>query len=79
MSTRPVILKSNINFQVVWEKVLIWSGLGHENIAPFLGISESPYPSIISKWMGHGDLMNYLLLSPEIDGSHLVCHQIAQS
>jgi hypothetical protein len=66
-------------FQVVWEKVVIWSGLGHENIIPSLGISENPYPSIISNWMRHGDLTNYLRLSPEVDGSRLVSRRIVQS
>jgi hypothetical protein len=69
----------NPKFQVVWEKVVIWSGLRHENVTPFLGISENLHPSVISNWMGRGDLMNYLRLSPEIDGSRLVSRQIASS
>jgi hypothetical protein len=75
------ILHSEIKskFQVVWDKVVIWSGLRHENIIPFLGISENPYPSVISNWMRHGDLTNYLRLSPEVDGSRLVSRQIVQS
>jgi hypothetical protein len=76
-STTHSEIKSN--FQVIWGKVVIWSGLGHENIAPFLGISENPYPSVISNWMEHGDLMNYLTLSPEIDGCRLVSHRVVRS
>jgi hypothetical protein len=58
---------------------MIWSGLRHENVTPFLGISENPYPSVISIWMRHGDLTNYLRLSPEVDGSRLASRRIVES
>ncbi|KAJ7136910.1 kinase-like domain-containing protein, partial [Mycena epipterygia] len=52
-------------------EALCWAGLDHPNILPFLGVNEqiAPYQSfcLISPWMDHGNLMNFLESNPDFD------------
>ena len=35
-----------------------WKYVSHENVLPFLGVSESPF-WVISPWMPNGNIFNY--------------------
>ncbi|KAF8169200.1 kinase-like domain-containing protein [Mycena galopus ATCC 62051] len=44
-------------------EALLWKDLHHPNILPFLGIDRDSFPSflcMVSHWMDHGTVMNYL-------------------
>ncbi|KAF8169206.1 kinase-like domain-containing protein, partial [Mycena galopus ATCC 62051] len=44
-------------------EALLWKDLHHPNILPFLGIDRDSFPSslcMVSPWMDHGVVMNYL-------------------
>ncbi|KAF8183738.1 kinase-like protein, partial [Mycena galopus ATCC 62051] len=44
-------------------EALLWKDLHHPNILPFLGIDRNSFPSslcMVSPWMEHGTVMNYL-------------------
>ncbi|KAG6820427.1 hypothetical protein H0H93_000673 [Arthromyces matolae] len=51
-------------------EVDLWKDLSHENILPFLGVSQlpnSPIPALLSPWMDNGTLEDYLETSPLVD------------
>ncbi|KAJ7620606.1 kinase-like domain-containing protein [Mycena polygramma] len=44
-------------------EALVWKDLQHPHILPFLGIDKNSFPSslcMVSPWMEHGTVMNYL-------------------
>ncbi|KAK1219764.1 hypothetical protein PQX77_017504 [Marasmius sp. AFHP31] len=57
----------------VLREVIIWKHCRHRNIVPFLyAIVQLPSLSIISVWMGHGNIVSYLRNRPEADIEPLV-------
>ena len=54
-------------------EIEIWSGLRHDHIVPFYGASTltSP-PYIVSRYMQHGNLVQYLTATPKADRAKLV-------
>ena len=54
-------------------EIEIWRGLRHDHIAPFYGASTltSP-PYIVSRYMQHGNLVQYLFKMPNADRTKLV-------
>ena len=52
----------------------IWAKLNHPNILPLLGyMFEKDYPSLISEWMEHGTVRDFLRKNPPFDITYLVC------
>jgi serine/threonine protein kinase len=50
----------------------VWKRIQHPNIVPFLGVTVDP-PQLVSDWMEHGDLMDFLKKFPETNRLGLVC------
>jgi serine/threonine protein kinase len=43
----------------------VWKNLFHPNILPLLGVSEvRSLPCIVTEWMPHGTIVNYLIENP---------------
>ncbi|KAJ7906555.1 kinase-like domain-containing protein, partial [Mycena leptocephala] len=46
------------------KEALVWSGLKHPNIVPFLGVDATIFPrptlAMVSCWMGEGSVLNYM-------------------
>jgi serine/threonine protein kinase len=77
----------------VIREALFWKRLNQPYILPFLGISQdaiAPHLCLVSPWMTHGNILDFIDESPEADRLSLVCacckpaatflskHQIAQ-
>ncbi|KAF8174693.1 kinase-like domain-containing protein, partial [Mycena galopus ATCC 62051] len=61
-------------------EALLWKDLHHPNILPFLGIDRYSFPSffcMVSPWMEHGTVINYLKTHGFSDVDKLLYH-IAQ-
>ncbi|KAF8174652.1 kinase-like domain-containing protein, partial [Mycena galopus ATCC 62051] len=61
-------------------EALLWKNLHHPNILPFLGIDRCTFPSsfsLVSPWMEHGTVINYLKIHGFSDVDKLL-YQIAQ-
>ncbi|KAF8150290.1 kinase-like domain-containing protein [Mycena galopus ATCC 62051] len=61
-------------------EALLWKNLHHPNILPFLGIDRCSFPSffyLVSPWMEHGTVINYLQTHGFSDVDKLL-YQIAQ-
>jgi serine/threonine protein kinase len=55
-------------------EAIIWKRLSHPNILPFLGLSDQSFPlCVVSPWMSHGNIREYLRSNPEINQLQLVC------
>ncbi|KAE9382885.1 kinase-like protein [Gymnopus androsaceus JB14] len=62
-------------FKEFSQEVLVWSQLEHPNILPFLGINMDLFPGrycLVSPWCGHGSVMNYLSMHPEVDKMEII-------
>ena len=60
------------SFKRIFEQAVTRKQLSHVNIVPFLGISNTSPPCMISEWMIHGQLVEYLSLNPDADRLLLV-------
>ena len=49
----------------------MWKRLKHQNVVPFLGITQTPL-QLISEWMPGGDLTEYVKKHPSADRLRLV-------
>ncbi|KAF7340962.1 PINc domain-containing protein [Mycena sanguinolenta] len=61
-------------------EALVWKELRHPHILPFLGIEENSFPSqlcMVSPWMEHGTVLNYLKQHGHRDVDKLL-YEIAQ-
>ncbi|KAF8205640.1 kinase-like domain-containing protein [Mycena galopus ATCC 62051] len=61
-------------------EALVWKDLHHPHILPFLGIDRDSFPSslcMVSPWMEHGTVMNYLKGHGHANVDKLL-HEIAQ-
>ena len=62
-----------LNLQRFMNEVVGWKWLRHENILPFVGVSEIPQPlSMVSVWMGNGDITNFIKTTPNQNPFSLV-------
>jgi serine/threonine protein kinase len=60
--------KLNVYLKRVRREVLVWRQLKHPFILPFMGIhtdESSPLVFIVSPWMRHGTLADYVEASPD--------------
>ncbi|KAF9781204.1 kinase-like domain-containing protein [Thelephora terrestris] len=56
-----------------YQEVLVWERLTHPNILPFLGIDTEIFPlAMISVWMRHGNLREYLVCFPSASRLNLI-------
>lgn len=62
-----------IRLKIALSEAIIWKHLDHPNITPFYGIdkSESRF-SLVSRWMEHGTIKQYLDDCPDADRSEIV-------
>jgi hypothetical protein len=52
----------------------VWRRLSHPNVLSFLGASTGPSPfCLVSPWMVHGNIKQYLKLYPDANALELVC------
>ncbi|KAF8174708.1 kinase-like domain-containing protein [Mycena galopus ATCC 62051] len=61
-------------------EALLWKDLHHPHILPFLGIDRDSFPSslcMVSPWMEHGTVMNYLKIHGYVNVDKLL-YEIAQ-
>ncbi|KAJ8096192.1 hypothetical protein PM082_000100 [Marasmius tenuissimus] len=62
----------------ILREAVIWKHCRHKNIVPFLyAVLQPPSLSLISEWMGHGNIVSYLRDRPEADIEPLVLDIIA--
>ncbi|KAF9517409.1 hypothetical protein BS47DRAFT_531724 [Hydnum rufescens UP504] len=68
-ANRPEIAKKRFQGEIG-----IWRELRHRNVLPFFGhyADDNGAMYMISPWCQHGDINNYLLLSPNTDREILV-------
>ncbi|CAE6427614.1 unnamed protein product [Rhizoctonia solani] len=65
-------------FKRMMREIYAWSKLDHENVHKLLGVTLfQGRLGMISKWMAHGNLRDYLSRNPSVD-RHKLCVQIAQ-
>src|SRR6202041_920994 len=55
------------------QEVVAWKRLSHPNVLRFLGVSmvENNF-SMVSEWMAHGNILEYMSKNPEVDRLQLV-------
>jgi len=56
--------------KAVAHEAIFWKNLDHPHILPFLGISNDafvPHLCLVSPWMSHGNIMDYIEAHPEVD------------
>ena len=55
------------------KEVVGWKWVRHENILPFVGVSQKPpFSSIVSEWMENGNIMNFIKVHQNHNRLHLV-------
>ena len=54
------------------KEVNAWKWLEHDNILPLLGVLDSPHFSMISEFMGNGNIMNFVKVHPNHNRLQLV-------
>jgi hypothetical protein len=65
-----IILRTRQRF---CSEVVLWKRLKHPNVLPFLGISTTIFPfCMISDWMPHGSVVDYLRKNSDVDRFSLV-------
>ncbi|EMD31549.1 hypothetical protein CERSUDRAFT_162781 [Gelatoporia subvermispora B] len=66
---------SSASLEMAFCEAIIWKYLDHPNITPFYGIERSgPRFSLVSQWMEHGTIRQYLQNYPDADRLELVVH-----
>jgi hypothetical protein len=59
-------------FKAFCNEVVLWSYLRHDNIVPVIGVSDVESLCVVSPWMHHGALDDYLANNPDEDRIHYV-------
>jgi serine/threonine protein kinase len=55
-------------------EALVWNWFSHPNLIPFLGVKDTPYGlALISEWMEHGTILQFVKDNPETNRLKLVC------
>ena len=65
-----------LGHKLLVKEVVGWKWVRHENILPFVGVSQRPpFFSIISEWMENGNIMNFIKAHPNHNRLHLVSEE----
>ncbi|KAJ8083200.1 Rho guanine nucleotide exchange factor [Marasmius tenuissimus] len=77
LKVSKVYVKSDLDalFKEYLREAIVWRQLNHPNVLPFLGIfylKDDSQFCLISPWMDHGNLLQYLKATRRADVDHLV-------
>ena len=65
---------ANFHHKLFCGEALLWRGISHPNIVPFLGILEAQASlSMVSEWMPKENVRAYVVNDPEVSRLQLVC------
>ncbi|KAG6845008.1 hypothetical protein H0H87_001780 [Tephrocybe sp. NHM501043] len=56
-------------------EVQTWKGLSNPHLNPILGMAEmpgSPFPALVSPWMEHGNIGDYMRTKPDVDRLQMI-------
>ena len=61
------------SWQRLFQEIVIWRRLSHQNVLPVLGVSPKLFPlCTITVWVINGNVMDYTSKHPEVNRLHLV-------
>ena len=64
VALRTYLIKLTNGFtQAFYRETLLWKGLTHDHVLPFLGVTEDVFPRticMVTPWMKNGNIMEYI-------------------